>query len=208
INESPLFHSSASRPLRRKSPSEPLLPPLVAELRRAIAPYRTADAPAADCTSLGLMTSGSVTLSTSETLQAASASVPTTASGAAQRSRKPRERIVIWEVIGGVILEADGEAEHVVRRRPERLEFRRSVARCRKCFRVDTTVLGPDNAEVTSSERDGQAPAVQNLVREPVRSGVRQVQLTEADEVARLDEASDRALRRLAYCNRTCLLEQ
>src|SRR6266550_5147699 len=76
MNESPLFHSSASKPLSRKRPSALALPPPVALSSRARAPSLTEFAPAADCTSAGLMTSGSSTLRTSVGLQAASARTP------------------------------------------------------------------------------------------------------------------------------------
>src|SRR6185312_6212753 len=97
---------------------------------------------------------------------------------------------------------------HVVRRRTESLEFRWCVARRRKGFGIDTTVLGPDNTEVPCCERDGQVPAVENLVRDAVRSRVRHVELAEANEVAGLDEAAHGATRRLSHCHGTRLLEQ
>ena len=66
MNESPFSNSSANSPLRRNRPSDTVLPPLVAAFRRAMAPSRVALAPAADCTSDGLMMSGSVTDSASD----------------------------------------------------------------------------------------------------------------------------------------------
>src|SRR5438128_1926849 len=109
MKESPLIHSSANRPLSRNRPSELELPPLVAELRRPIAPMRTALAPAADCTSDGLMISGSVTCNTSLGVQATAA----TASVVMTTARRHPLPVcdVIYEVID--VLEAEGEAERI-----------------------------------------------------------------------------------------------
>src|SRR6187397_290282 len=63
MNESPLLYSSENRPPSRNKLSPPVdvTGPLVELFSRARAPSRTASAPAADCTSAGLMMSGSVT---------------------------------------------------------------------------------------------------------------------------------------------------
>src|SRR5687767_1142398 len=114
MNESPLFHSSARRPLSRKSPSddELVFQPLVAEFSRPIAPSRTAFAPAADCTSSGLMMSGSRTSRTSVGVQPATVSIPAATAidttYTARRTIAPRTAAVVYEVIGDVILVAEG----------------------------------------------------------------------------------------------------
>src|SRR6476661_8591033 len=197
MNESPLFHSSAKRPLRRNRPSELPLPPAVAPFRRPRAPSRTASAPAADCTSLGLMISGSFTCRTSVGLQPESASVPASESAVADSSPRIRRRRsvgVIYRVIGEGILEAEGETDGIVAGGCECLELRRRVTRSRGAegLRIHTGVLRPQHAEVARGQGGGQAVAA-DVARGPLlRRHEGEVQLAEADEIAVLDESRDR----------------
>src|SRR5881227_3409465 len=128
-------------PPRSKSPSSPpVVEPEVAELRRASAPTRTAFAPAADCTSAGLMMSGSSTERIRSLDMQAVASIASIATAA------EREEISVF--ISTVILEAEVESERDIARRSERLERGRCVASGAVGFWIDTGVLGPEDPEI------------------------------------------------------------
>src|SRR5690348_6163629 len=211
--ESPLFHSSANRPLSRNSPSELPLPPAVALFSRPSAPRRTAFAPAADCTSLGLMMSGSWTCSTSVELHAASARVAARVSDATIHERRARCRrgpAVMYEVIREVILEAEGETDRVVARGREGLELRRCVASsgCTEGFGVHARVLRPQDAQVPRRQGGGDAAAVEVALGPLLGCREGEVQLAEPDEVTILDEARLRLDGGLAHEHRPRLLEQ
>src|SRR5687767_9256760 len=144
MKESPFTHSSVNRPPSRNR----LSAPDVAALKRASAPSRTASAPGADCTSAGLMMSGSVTSSRSSVEHAA---VPSTlaaaASLAAARTRDHAKPTLVYAVMAS-ILEAEGETERQVRRRSERLERRRRVTGRAERLRIDAGVLRPEDTEI------------------------------------------------------------
>src|SRR5688572_18901009 len=138
MKESPLIHSSENRPPSRNR----LSAPLVADVNRASAPRRTALAPASDCTSAGLMMSGSWISSTSLgaqllAIRANSAIVIWPASV----MRSPRIRLLVVEGFMVVILEAEVQTERQVGRRSKRLERRWRVAGRTKRFGIDTAVL-------------------------------------------------------------------
>ena len=198
MNESPLFHSSANRPLSRKSPSELPLPPAVAALRRPIAPSahgvraggRLHVARVDDVRILDLQDFGRAAAGERE--------------GAGERERRRRAGArasagdaaseCMYRIIGVIILEAEGETDGVVARRRERLELRRGVARAggAERLRIHARVLRPEHAEVARSERGGEAVAADVPGGPLLRRREGEVQLAEADEVAVLDEAGNR----------------
>src|SRR5262245_25211989 len=199
MNESPFTHSSANSPPSRKRPSAPL----VADVKRASAPSRTASAPAGDCTSAGLMMSGSCTSRTSEGAHAVTSAklVSSSANG----------RFVMIEIIFEspfLPLEAERQAQREVRRGPEGLERRGRVAGRAECFWIYARVLRPEDTEVAHCECGNEAARVEEPI-DPARIRTEaESDFAQADEIAFLEEAGNGPARVLAPHNGARLLEQ
>src|SRR5689334_19337902 len=203
MNESPLIHSSASIPPRRKSPSsDPFVVPVSAIFNRANAPMRTAFAPAGELTSTGLMMSGS---STERIRSLERQDVASIAAATAAANRRRRE---FSNCICTVILEAKVETECHVARRRERLERGRSVAGGSVGLWIDARVLRPENAEVAYRARDREGSPAEIAACPAVRRVERQRQLTEAHEIAVLDESGDRLSGMIASSGDARLIER
>src|SRR5215203_4547330 len=96
MKESPLLYSSANKPPSRNKLSPPVdvTGPLVELLSRARAPSRTASAPAAEFTLIGLMISGSVTASSSSGDLHPTADSAASAMNALVRRVQPETKVV------------------------------------------------------------------------------------------------------------------
>src|SRR5690348_16934194 len=197
MNESPLIHSSANMPPRRNRLSSPL----VAALRRASAPMRTASAPAGDCTSAGLMMSGS------STDRMRSLERQPVTSMAAARAAVPMTRREFRRYVCTVISEAEVKAEREVARRRERLEGGRRVTGGAEGFGIHARVLGPEDAEVADARRDPERPAPEVAVGPLFGRVEAERQLAPTNEVTVLYETGDRLGGAIASGGGTRLIE-
>src|SRR5881275_90701 len=159
MNESPLIHSSASTPPSRNKLSSPL----VAVLRRARAPTRTASAPAADWTSAGLMMSGSST----DRIRSLETQLATRT--AAAISAEPHHRRGMNRYGCTVISETKVEAKGHVARRRKGLERGGRVTGGAVRFGIHASVLGPEDTEIAHGTRDSERAAAEVAIGPAIR---------------------------------------